>query len=170
MKYGMKVVLSLFLIAVVFASGCTSNSGESTDTVITTQSVDKDSGVVYSTLVLTVPEGALPAGTKITVLSAPATRLDRFVGGSYYFSEMELEKPATVTITYTDDAVEILALYSLDESDLTLAYWDRNSKSGYVPIESTFDRDKKTVTGKISKLYKDGMVLKKKSDLFQNLP
>ena len=151
----MKIIIPLLLVAVVFASGCASNSGQDSNTIVTTQSMDKSIGVVYSTLVLTVPQGALAAGTKIEGAGLSATKYDKkFIGGSYMFSPQILEKPATAVITYTEDSVSMYKKSNpgFDESDLTLTYFDGDTFK-YVPIDSTFDKETRTVSGRISELY-----------------
>lgn len=155
----------LFIALIITISGCVANQNND-NTVIQIDSKDKNSGTVYSTLLLTVPSGAFPASTNVQATGMPATKYDKFIGGWYILSPQDaiLEKPAAVSITYSDDAVSLYRSANPDfaEDNLTLAYFDAESLK-YVEIESVFDKEKRTVTGEISKFYKNGIMIVEKA-------
>ncbi len=134
------------------------------DILLKTSSRDKQSGVVYSTATLTVPNGALETTSEIKAIALPALTFDKFIGGSYIIAPQEivLKKDATLSITFTDEAVSLYKTgyptFSQDTFDLALNYFD-DKKMIYVPMPSVYNRSTKTVTAKISKFYKAGFMI-----------
>jgi len=133
---------------------------------MSTEASNQSTGVTYSSLNLKISPMACAKNTEIRILAAAATELDRYVGGFYAFfpPDLDLLVPAIVSITYNENATSILdiyGIYDVSDSDLTLAYFDMDTMK-YIPIKSTYNRATKTVTGEISKFYKDGIMIIKK--------
>ncbi len=145
----------------VIPTPVTSSEG---DVLLKASSRDKQSGVVYSTATLTVPTGALETTSQIKIVAFPALKFDKFIGGSYIIAPQEtvLTKEATLSITFTDDAIPPYKAgyqtFSQDNFELALNYFD-DKKMTYIPLPSVYNRSTKTVTAKISKFYKAGFMI-----------
>jgi len=156
--------VSLSILLAITLAGCS----EQKSTTIKIEAKDKSSETIYSALLLDVPAGAVEGGTNVKITSVAATLNDQFVGGHYYLSpkDLVLKKPATVSITYNDAAISLYQKTHPDfsESSLTLAYYNEVTKT-YEALESNLDLSTKTVSGRINKLYSEGVMIFEKREI-----
>lgn len=156
-----EMYVSIMIISILILSGCAKTGGQKT---IEASSKDKQTGTVFSMLKLTMPSKAFDKTTKIGIVSVPAFKPDRYVGGHYILTPQnaELKEPATLLITYTQEAVALFKSNypTFDENvyNLSIAYYDEKTIN-YVPIESTYDRSSRTVSAYITKFYGGGFVI-----------
>lgn len=131
---------------------------------ITIQSKDKENGVIYSTLNISIPSESVKNYSNLQVSALPATKYDNFLGGVYYIKSesTSLLKPIEVSITYTEKALSLPIIKDFSNSDLTLACWDNDSMK-YSPINSDFHKKSKTVSAEINQLCTEGLTLIKKN-------
>lgn len=141
---------------------CLGTNPSSQPTVFHISAEDKTTGIVYSDLTISIPQGAVSKTTNVTVNSLAATGYDKFLGGFYVLHPdgVKLLMPANVSITYNDAAVYLYKkrFPAFTENNLTLAYYD-NPLNKYVPLQSTFNPATRTVSANISQLYGGGVMI-----------
>lgn len=155
---GIIFVVIVILAIVVFVSRTNSTN-------LSIESKNKESGVVYGKLSLSIPSKAIANKTefKIVSLSLISDYEDKIsIGGVYYIEpkDLLLAEPADISITYTQESVvEALKIDKyFTEDNLTLAYYDGQTDK-FIPIETEFNKNTKTLTGKINKLYGEGITV-----------
>ncbi len=91
-------------------------------TLLKMESRDKKTGILYSTFTLKAPQAALAKPVDLSGIAFPATILDNFIGGFYAVDqEVTLRRKVTLSITYTEQAVELYRRKNQDFKEEALA-------------------------------------------------
>ena len=123
-------------------------------TLLEMESRDKKTGILFGTFTLTAPEAALAKPVDLSGIAAPATIYDTFIGGFYAIDqEVTFRQKATISITYTEQAVELHRSKNqfFKEKNLAIVQYGKGGLDRNI-LPSTFDPQTRTVSAAISSL------------------
>lgn len=127
--------------------------------------IDRNNGIRYGNLMLTLSPGSKDSEANITVTSIAIGPTSNTLGGAYLLSPkgLKLKQPATLRITYTDAAMNnsYMSIHVNIKAGLTIAYQDPSY--GDIPIETSWDSEQKMLAATITTLPEYPIIVMEKS-------